>query len=70
LIMAKKKMIFEIPEELEERFRQKIAERKGLHKGVIKQSLEEATRLWIELDDEEIEKLIRKYLPKEGAKKE
>lgn len=41
------KMIFEIDEDLEIRFRKTVADVKGLHKGVIKESLEEAVETWI-----------------------
>lgn len=41
------KMIFDIDNELEEEFRKAIAEKKGLHKGVIKESMEEAIKLWM-----------------------
>jgi hypothetical protein len=41
------KMIFEMDDDLEERFRKTVADVKGLHKGVIKESLEEAIDAWI-----------------------
>lgn len=41
------KMIFELDDEVEEKFRKTIAEVKGLHKGVIKESIEEAIEDWI-----------------------
>ena len=65
------KVIFELDNELESKFRQKVMDRKGLRKGVIKEAFEEATRLWVTLDKEEIDKLVKKYLPKqkEGKKK-
>lgn len=40
-------MIFDIDDKLEEDFRKAIAEKKGLHKGVIKESMEEAIEMWI-----------------------
>lgn len=43
-----KKEIVEIEDELDERFRKAIVERKGLHRGVIKEAFEEAIELWIE----------------------
>lgn len=43
-----KKMIFEIDEKLDKKFRETVVKRKGLHKGVIKESLEEAIKQWIE----------------------
>lgn len=42
------KMIFDLDDKLEERFRKTVADVKGLHKGVIKESLEEAIDAWIE----------------------
>ena len=42
------KMIFDLNDELEERFRKAVADSKGLHKGVIKEALEEAVQLWME----------------------
>jgi len=41
------KIIFELNDELEQKFRKTIMEVKGLHKGVIKESLEEAVDAWI-----------------------
>ena len=41
------KMIFELDDNLEEEFRKAIAEKKGLHKGVIKESIEEAIEIWV-----------------------
>lgn len=40
--------VVEIDDALDERFRQTIAQKKGLHKGVIKEAFEEAIRMWIE----------------------
>lgn len=40
----------EIPEQLDERFRQKVFERKGLRKGNLTDALVEAIELWIEKD--------------------
>lgn len=42
-----KKEIVELEDELDERFRKAIVESKGLHKGVIKESFEEAIEDWI-----------------------
>jgi len=36
-----------LEDELDERFRKAIVDRKGLHKGVIKESFEEAIEDWI-----------------------
>jgi hypothetical protein len=43
-----KKEIVELDDKLDERFRKTIVERKGLHKGVIKEAFEEAIKLWME----------------------
>jgi hypothetical protein len=40
-------MIFDLDDKLEEKFRKTIADVKGLHKGVIRESLEEAIEAWI-----------------------
>ncbi|MGA1975492.1 MAG: hypothetical protein ABSG92_07635 [Conexivisphaerales archaeon] len=42
-----KKEIVELSDELDERFRKAVVERKGLHKGVLKEAFEEAIELWI-----------------------
>ncbi|GEM_PF-2175134 len=42
-----KKWIFEMDNNLDEEFRQAIAKKKGLHRGVIKTALEEAIKDWI-----------------------
>ena len=42
-----KKEIVELDDELDEEFRKVIAQTKGLHKGVIKESFEEALVAWI-----------------------
>jgi hypothetical protein len=46
--MPMTKIIFDLDNNLEKRFRETVAKRKGLHKGVIKESLEEAVEQWIE----------------------
>ena len=43
------KMIFELSDKLDKEFRETVMEVRGLHKGVIKQSLEEAIEEWIAL---------------------
>lgn len=48
-----KKMIVELDDELDEDFRKAIVEKKGLHKGVIKESLEEAIEAWIKSSSKE-----------------
>lgn len=42
-----KKWIFEMDKDLDERFRQAIAKKKGLHRGVIRKALAEAIEDWI-----------------------
>ena len=42
-----KKWIFDMDKDLDERFRQAIAKKKGLHRGVIKKALSEAIEDWI-----------------------
>ncbi len=44
------KEIVELDADLDERFRKAIIERKGLHKGVIKEAFEEAVEAWIKGD--------------------
>ena len=41
------KIIFKLDDDLDEQFRKTIADVKGLHRGVIQASLEEAVRDWI-----------------------
>jgi len=41
------KIIFKLEDDLDEQFRKTIADVKGLHRGVIQDSLEEAVRDWI-----------------------
>ena len=41
------KEVVELDKDLDQRFRKKIAESKGLHRGVLKESFEEAIELWI-----------------------
>ena len=41
------KMIFELDDEKEKEFRDIVVKVKGFHKGVIKESLEEAIDAWI-----------------------
>jgi hypothetical protein len=42
------KLIFDIDEDLNKRFRDTIYHEKGLNKGVIKDALREAIELWID----------------------
>lgn len=41
------KMIIDLDKELEDEFRKTVYESKGLRKGVIKKSFEEALAMWI-----------------------
>jgi len=41
------KWIWEMPKDLDRKFRIAIVKKKGLHRGVIKESLEEAVKDWI-----------------------
>ncbi len=41
------KMIFEMDNDLEQKIRKTVADIKGLHKRVIKESLEEAIQEWM-----------------------
>jgi len=43
-----KKMIVELEDAQDTRFRKAISDSKGLHKGVIKQAVEEAIEMWIQ----------------------
>jgi hypothetical protein len=42
-----KKWIFELDADLDRRFREAIAKKSGLHRGVIKKALEDAIEDWI-----------------------
>lgn len=46
-----KKWIFEIDRTLDDDFRNAIAKNKGIRRGVIKESLEEAIRDWIKIQN-------------------
>ena len=48
--MRKTKVNYAIDEEIEQRFRKAVFERKGMKKGNISESLEEAMGDWIEKD--------------------
>jgi hypothetical protein len=52
------KMIFELDNKLEEKFRKTVADVKGLHKGVIRESLEEAIQEWM---DSRIKSKVKKH---------
>jgi len=58
------KEIVEIDKELDDDFRATIAQTKGLHKGVLRDSFQEAVRLWIK----EQKKLRKEYKEIERSK--
>ena len=47
----KRKTTVEIDADLDERFRKAVVERKGFHKGVLGEALEEAIRKWLEVEE-------------------
>jgi len=46
--MRRVKTTIEIDEALDEKFRRAVIERKGFHKGVLGQAIEEAIILWVD----------------------
>lgn len=42
------KLTFEVPDDIDTEFRKVVAERKGLHKGVLGEAYTEAIMLWIQ----------------------
>ncbi|MDG6991534.1 MAG: hypothetical protein JRM99_09005 [Nitrososphaerota archaeon] len=48
--MGKVKTTIEIEEGLDEQFRKAVIERKGFHKGVLGEAVEEAISLWVQTD--------------------
>lgn len=44
-----KKIIFDMNEDLDQRFRNIVVKKHGLHRGVIRKSLEEAVELWLDV---------------------
>ncbi len=46
-----KKEIVEFDDDLDDRFRKAIVQRKGLHQGVIKEAFEEAVEMWIKSEE-------------------
>ncbi len=52
------KITFELKKELDDEFRKKIAEKKGLHRGALQESLQEAIKIWLE-DDEQHKEVIK-----------
>ena len=52
--MSKVKTTVEIDEALDERFRMTVIERKGFHKGVLGEAIEEAIETWLDPEFHEI----------------
>ncbi len=50
------RLVFNVPEKLEERFRDAIYKRYGMKKGNISKALKEALELWISTVNKEVEK--------------
>lgn len=42
------KITFELDDKLDKEFRKKIADTKGLHRGVLQETIEEAIEAWLE----------------------
>ena len=55
------KMIFELDDKLEEQFRNTVFDVKGLHKGVIRESLEEAIQEWMDSRIKSRVKRVKKH---------
>ena len=51
-----KKLTILIDDKLDERFRQAVFKKKGMHKGNITDSIEEAMECWMEKEEKEQEK--------------
>jgi len=49
--MPKVKTTVEIDEALDARFRKAVVQRKGFHKGVLSEAIEEAITKWVETKD-------------------
>lgn len=45
------KTTIELPDEIDKKFRRVVAEKKGLHKGVLGKALEEAIKDWIKANE-------------------
>jgi hypothetical protein len=45
------KTTIELPDEIDKKFRKVVAEKKGLHKGVLGKALEEAIKDWIKANE-------------------
>jgi hypothetical protein len=47
----KRKTTVEISADLDDRFRKAVLEKKGFHKGVLGQALEEAIEIWLKAEE-------------------
>jgi hypothetical protein len=47
----KRKTTVEIDVELDERFRKAVIDRKGFHKGVLGEAMEEAIKKWLDVEE-------------------
>jgi hypothetical protein len=56
-------MIIDLDKELEEEFRKTVYESKGLRKGVIKTSFEEALSMWIKEQKQKNKEKSKKGVP-------
>jgi hypothetical protein len=57
------KLIIDLDKELEEEFRKTVYESKGLRKGVIKTSFEEALSMWIKEQKQKNKEKSKKGVP-------
>lgn len=57
--------VVELDDDLDQRFRDAIVRAKGLRKGVIKESFEEAIKVWL---DPEAKEIVEKYRTKPPPK--
>lgn len=68
-----KKVIFDMNEKLDQRFRTRVVKEHGLHRGVIRKSLEEAVELWLDAKenkdkgDKVLLEIIKKKLGIDGS---
>ena len=46
------KLTFELDDDLDDKFRKAVAVRKGIHKGVIGEAMDEAIKLWLVEDED------------------
>lgn len=59
------KSTFEISDELDQKFRQAVATRKGFRKGALGEAIQEAIEVWL---DPETTRLVEKYRTKPKEK--